>query len=198
MPQFGIGLDQRLFERPVVPVVEPIPRSELAVVIEHPIEQARDEGADLVADAGPVAAGGGDHPQERVVALAGAGLDHVIDGARLVRVQLVDAAEVDVQAIEGGTFGGERLELRAAGQHVNVVRPDAHPEAAPEAGRLAGHRLRIAKHDARLVAGRGQRIHLGAAFAVGGDCRCRAALRYRRGESAACHRASPSRRRWSG
>ena len=96
----GVGFDQRIFSDPFVPVIQTVDDAKLTVVLEHPVKQARHERAHLVADARAVAAGGGDYPQERVIPFAGTGFDDVVDGARFMRMQFIDAAKVNVQAVE--------------------------------------------------------------------------------------------------
>jgi hypothetical protein len=45
-----------------------------------------------------------------------------------VRVQFVDAPEMNIQAVECRAFRRQRLEFRAGGKHMNIVRADLHSE----------------------------------------------------------------------
>ena len=112
-----------------------------------------------------VVAGGGDLEQQRLAAGAGRGLQHVDHVAGPVGVQLVDDRAMHVQAVHGAGVGGERHEARGAGLDVQVVDQDADP--ALERGRGADHALGLVEHDARLVAGGGGGVDLGALLAVG-------------------------------
>ena len=91
-----VRLDQRTLGGPVIAVVQAINDPELGVILEHAVQQFCYEGSDLVANASAVAACRGDYPEQRVVTLASPGLDHVVHGAGLMRMQLVYATEVDV------------------------------------------------------------------------------------------------------
>ena len=112
-----------------------------------------------------VVAGGGDLEQQRLAAGAGRGLEHVDHVAGPMRVQLVDDRAVHVQAVHGAAVGGQRHEAGGGRGDVQVVDQDADP--ALERRRRADHALGLVEHDARLIAGGGGGVDLGAVFAVG-------------------------------
>ena len=119
----------------------------------------------LEADAVAVVAGGGDLEQQRLAPGAGRGLEHIDHMAGPVGVQLVDDRAVDVQAVHRAGIGGQRHEARGGGGDMQIVDQDADP--ALERRRGADHALGLVEHDARLIAGGGGGVDLGALLAVG-------------------------------
>ncbi|MNS33735.1 hypothetical protein D3C72_658520 [compost metagenome] len=167
--QVRIGLDPHRRIGPIVDIVEREDDREEGLVLHHAIEDLGRVRALLIADAGAVSTGGGDHPQQRLVACAGRRVDHVEHIARLVRVQLVDDAAVDVQAVQRAALGGQRQELagllldeQLVLQHLDAKRL-AHLRLAQR------HAPRVIEHDARLVARGCRAVHLGPRLVVGAE-----------------------------
>ena len=160
-----VGLAPDLRVGPVVALVGGGDEREPAVVLQGAFQQLDRIVVVLEADAVAVVAGGGDLEQQRLAPGAGGGLQHVDHVAGLVGVQLVDDRAMHVQAVHGAGIGGERHEARGAGLDVQVV--DQHLDPALERRRGADHALGLVEHDARLIAGGGGGVDLGALLAVG-------------------------------
>jgi len=82
-------------------------------------------------------------------------------------VEFIHAAKVNVQTVQRGALGRERLKLGARGHHVHVVRPDIHREPVAKPRAAACHGLRVPEHNAGLVTGGRQRIDLSTTFTIG-------------------------------
>ena len=67
--------------------------------------------APFVADAGTIRPRGGDAPEKRLLAGASSGVDHIVDIAPLVGVQLIDDRAMDVQTVEGRAFRRQWLQF---------------------------------------------------------------------------------------
>ena len=121
----------------------------------------------LVADARAIRARGRDHPDDRLVARPGTTVQHVVDRAGLVRVQLVHHRAVDVQPVQRRAFRRQRPQDRGDVRHRQVVLEHPHPQRTAHRRGPLGHPLRVVERDARLVLrGRG-RVHLGTRLIVG-------------------------------
>ena len=164
-PKLGLALRQTLRIGPVITLVGRGDEGEPAVVLQRAFQQLDRIVVVLEADGVAVVAGGGDLEQQRLAAGAGGGLQHIDDVAGLVGMQLVDDRAMHVQAVHGAGIGGERHEARGAGLDVQVV--DQHLDPALERRGGADHALGLVEHDARLVAGGGGGVDLGALLAVG-------------------------------
>ena len=101
----GIRLNQRILGRPIIAIVQPVDDPELRIVLDRAIEHLGHKAAHLVADPCSIAASGRDDPQKRLRTLAGGCFHHVVDRAGLVRVQLIYASKVRIQAIERRSLG---------------------------------------------------------------------------------------------
>jgi hypothetical protein len=87
-------------------------------------------------------------------------VDHVVDGARLVRVQLVDDAKCTFSpsSVEPSAFSG--FALLAVLLDRDVVLADVDAEAQQELGFAKRHVARDVEHLARLLAGRRRAVDL--------------------------------------
>ena len=160
-----VGLAPDLRVGPVVALVGGGDEREPAVVLQGAFQQLDRIVVVLEADAVAVVAGGGDLEQQRLAPGAGGGLQHIDHAAGLVGMQLVDDGTMHVEAVHGAGIGGQRHEARGAGFDVQVV--DQHLDPALERRGGADHALGLVEHDARLIAGGGGGVDLGALLAVG-------------------------------
>ena len=126
-----VRLLQSLDRRPVVAVVQTVDDPELRLVHDALLEHLCDHRSNFVADARRVESRRRNDKHQGVLALAGRSFDHVVDGSRLVSVQLINDGQVSVQAVEGRAFCGLRLKGRIAGRHVERVRQHLKPELVP-------------------------------------------------------------------
>ena len=126
-----VRLLQSFDSRPIVAVVQTVDDPELRLVHDALLEHLSDHRSNFVADARRVEPRRRNDKHQGVLALAGRSFDHVVDGSRLVSVQLINDGQVSVQAVEGRAFCGLRLKGRIAGRHVERVRQHLKPELVP-------------------------------------------------------------------
>jgi hypothetical protein len=177
----GVRLDPGRLLGPVISFVDREDDPEKRVVLDGPLEELRRVGPDLVTDPGRVAAGGGDDPEQRRDALGHRRLEDVVDLASLVRVQLVDDADVEVLAVERLGLSGQRDESAVVLRAENLVLVRDRADRGREVLSLEEHRLRRVEHDRGLLAGGRGRVDLRPGLAVGrepveGDARRQGAL----------------------
>ena len=82
-------------------------------------------------------------------------------------MELVDDRQMCVQAVQRAPFRALRLEGAVGARHIKRIGEDLEPELALQSLAHSRHFLGISPDDLRLVAGRGERVHLGARLSVG-------------------------------
>ena len=150
-PEIRIRLVPYLRVRENVPVVNRPDHAEIGLVLNHAEKDVRDVLPLRVADTRAVHARRRDRPEKRLRPSAHAVLQHVENGRRLVRVQFVDAGEVDVQPLVRRALRRDRPEETGRLQDMNRVRANLNPERGAEVWRTTDHLLRVPEHDPRLV-----------------------------------------------
>ena len=165
--EVGVGLDERGGLRPVVAGVDAVDDAEARLVDEHAFEDLLQLDLVLVARAADVAAGGGDHQQQRLAARAHAGPHGVVELGRAVLVVLVDDGAAGRRAIARPADHG--LELAVGVEHDQAGDVGEHAVVGAEVGLGLRHQARRAEDFERLVAAGGAAADLGPVFAVGGE-----------------------------
>ncbi len=84
-------------------------------------------------------------------------------------MQLVDGAEMDVQAVQRGAFRVQCPKGARGLRDCQVVRGDAQAKPLHQCRRSLSHPLGVVEDDAGLLAGGRRAIHLRAWLAVGGE-----------------------------